>query len=131
MSANIPVMQSWLRAAVCRSTPDEATIVCEATFPPGVDLVLGNDPTASLIVPDWVGPSVLLISGDGLLHLGPGMRVNMCGDGGADRIVGTYEELVENGVAIPIAIEKRGMNIRVREGMSVFAKYVNDRGDQP
>ena len=68
------MLPAKLDAAVCKSTPDEATIVCEVRLAAGVDLVLGGDPMASLIVPDWVGPSVLLISGDGLLHLGPAMR---------------------------------------------------------
>jgi len=40
----------------------------------GSDLILGMDSTATWVVPDWTGPSVLLISADGLLLLGPGMR---------------------------------------------------------
>jgi hypothetical protein len=55
------------------------------------------------------------------------MRVNMCGDDGEDRIVGTYEELLARGVTFPITIALRRMNIRVTEGLSVFAKYIDDR----
>jgi hypothetical protein len=129
MSARIPLNQSRLHVAVCRSAADKATIVCEATLSAGVDLILGSDSTASLVVPDWTGPSVLLISGDGFLHIGPRMRVNMCGDGGVGRIVGTFEELLASGVAMPLPTMMRRMNIRVRRGMSVFAKYVNERGE--
>jgi len=121
--------QVRLRAAVCRSTPDNATIVCEETLLPEQDLVLGGDASASLVVPDWSGPAIRLVTRDGLLHLAPGMRVNMCGDGGSGRIVGTYEELVAEGVSLPIAIMGRRLNVRVRAGLSVFAKYVNDRGE--
>jgi hypothetical protein len=61
-----------------------------------------------------------------MLHLAPGMRVNMCGLGGAMRIVGTYEELTSSGVTTPIPILGRHVNLRVREGITVFAKPAAD-----
>jgi hypothetical protein len=113
-----------LHAAACRSTPDEATIVSEAILPPGVDLVVGGGPPATLIVPDWTEPPVLVISDGTHLHLSPGMRVNMCGDHGEAHIIGTYEELLVDGLTLPITISLRRMNIRVKRGLSIFAKYV-------
>lgn len=122
--------QARLRAAVCRSTPDDATIVCEETLLPDQDLVLGGDSSATMVVPGWIGPNVLVISSDGLLHLAPGMRVNMCGNNGSRHLVGTFEELVDRDIGLPIAIERRRMNIRVSAGLSVFAKYVNEQGEE-
>ena len=116
-----------LRVGVCRVFSDaHAPIVAERTYGPGADVRLGGDPASGLVVPDWTGPSLLLISGDGLLHLAAGMRVNMCDEHGAERIVGTYEELLAKGTAMPIPILGRAMNIKVREGISVFAKYLAD-----
>ena len=117
-----PVCQ--IRLAVCEHGTEEATIVAEATFAVGTDVFVGSA-DASVIIPGWVASPVLLISGDGFLHLGPGMRVNMCHAQGADRIVGTYEELVESGVVMPIPILRRRMNIRVQAGISIFAKYID------
>ena len=52
-----------LRACACRSKPDDAIIVGETVLPPGVDLVVGSGPPATLIVPGWTEPPVLVISG--------------------------------------------------------------------
>jgi hypothetical protein len=57
------------------------------------------------------------------------MRINMCGDQGEDRIVGTYEELLAGGVSLPISIALRRMNIRVTQGLSIFAKYLPDSAE--
>lgn len=120
-------MSRRLRVGVCRVFSDEhAPIVAEQTFGPGADVRLSGDPASGLVVPDWKGPPILLISGDGFLHLTEGMRVNMCDEHGAARIVGTYEELLATGAAMPIPILGRAMNIKVREGISVFAKYLAD-----
>lgn len=126
----LPAGGAWLRATVCKSTPDDATIVCEATLRPDQDLVLGSDSSASLVVPDWTGPNVLVISSDGHLHLAPGMRVNMCARTGGMHLIATYEELLERGTTLPIPIMGRRMNIRVSAGLSVFAKYVTERGEE-
>jgi hypothetical protein len=115
-----------LHAAACRSTHDQATIVGETILPAGEDLVIGGGPPATLVVPDWTAPPLLVISGGTQLHLGPGMRVNMCGDEGKDHIVGTYEELLAGGMSLPIPIALRRMNIRVTNGLSVFAHYLPD-----
>jgi hypothetical protein len=117
-----------LRVGVCRVfSDDHASIVAERTFAPGADVTLGGDTTCGLVVPEWVGPPILLISGDGLLHLAAGMRVNMCGEGGESRIVGTYEVLKSDGVPMPIPSLLRAMNITIAKGLSVFARYLGDQ----
>ena len=116
-----------IHAAACSSTRDDASIVGETILSPGVDRVVGGGPPATLIVPGWTAPPLLVIAGGTELHLGPGMRINMCGDDGEDRIVGTYEELLARGVTFPITIALRRMSIRVTEGLSVFAKYIDER----
>jgi hypothetical protein len=116
-----------LRVGVCRVLADDsASIVAEATFAPGEDVALGADAGCTLVVPDWAGPTLLVLSGDGFLHLAEGMRVNMCGDGGDSRIVGTYEELTAAGTPMPIPILLRRVNVRVRKGLLVFAKYLRE-----
>jgi hypothetical protein len=52
----------------------EQRIVHERVFDAGADVTIGADEAAGLVVPSWVGPAVLLISGGSLLHLAPGMR---------------------------------------------------------
>jgi hypothetical protein len=42
------------------------------------------------------------------------------------RIVGTYEQLVASGIAMPLPILGRRMNIRVRDGISVLTEHVVD-----
>jgi hypothetical protein len=96
----------------------EQRIVHERVFEAGADVTIGADEAAGLVVPSWVGPPLLLISGGNLLHLAPGMRVNMCDEAGGARIIGTFEELTARGEALPIAIQLRRMNIRVRDAGS-------------
>ena len=103
---------------------DRVTLVVGRVFLPGEDVVIGSDPAASLSIPDWNAPPFLLITGNGGLYLAAGMRVNMCDARGSARLVGTFEELQAAGEAMPIEISMRGMNIRVRKGLSVFAKYL-------
>lgn len=118
-----------LHLAVCLVRSEEdAEVVAEQTFDASTDVRLGGTTRDALLVPGWTGPPVLLISADGFLHLRPGMRVNMCGDHGASRVVGSFEELLASGIPIPIPILRRRMNIRIGEGVSIFAKYVDDRG---
>ena len=121
-------MGTRLKVAVCRADVEHAPIVAEGTFEPGSDVVLGADTTCTLVVPEWEGPPIRLISGDGFLHLAEGMRVNMCGDGGASRIMGTYDELNAADPSLPIPILQRRLNVTVRKGVSVFAKYVEGSG---
>jgi hypothetical protein len=45
---------------------------------------------------------------------------------GAARVGGTYEELTASGLAMPLPILGRRMNIRVREGISVFTDHIAD-----
>lgn len=72
----------------------ENAIVCERRLDTHADIRIGREEDgAELHCEIWTGAPQLLISADGMLHLSPGMRVNMCGDGGDARIVGTYEEL--------------------------------------
>jgi hypothetical protein len=115
-----------LHLAVCRSTEDNATIIFETTVPAGSDVTIGATPAASLVVAEWSDAPFLLIAAGAMLHLSGGMRVNMCGDNGERRVVGTFEELRAAGVTMPIAIDGRRMSIRLRAGLSVFAKYLDD-----
>ena len=105
----------------------ENAIVCERRLDAQLDIRIGREEDgAELSCAAWVGPPQLLISADGMLHLAPGMRVNMCGVDGDARIVGTYEELAANGMTMPLPILGRRMNIRVREGISVLTEHVID-----
>lgn len=112
-----------LVVALCIHSKEDATIITEVTFPSDASITIG-DATASLHVPGWSRDNMLLIEAGHHLHLGPGMRVNMCRDGGSDRIVGTFDELVASGTAIPIPVDGRRMNILVQNGISIFTKYV-------
>ncbi|CAN5456247.1 hypothetical protein BH09MYX1_BH09MYX1_52190 [soil metagenome] len=69
-----------------------------------------------------VGANRVVIEG-ATLFLGPGMRVNMCGDLGADSLIGEFEELSLNGEEVRIPIRGRRMNIRLSESMTLFTKY--------
>jgi hypothetical protein len=50
----------------------------------------------------------------------------MCHDRGEDRIQGTFEDLVDAGIAFPLRVTVSKLNIRIREGIAVFAHYVPD-----
>lgn len=112
-----------LHVAVCESGESASTIVRELVLPPGEDVTIGQLGEATVSVPGWHTPPVRLVTGE-LLHLAPGMRVNMCGDSGEDRIVGTYDELLAAGITIPIPLCGRRVNVLIRAGVSVFTKYV-------
>lgn len=112
-----------LHVAVCESRDNASTIVRELVLPAGEDVTIGQLGEATVSVPGWHTPPVRLVTGE-LLHLAPGMRVNMCRDGGEDRVVGTYDELVAAGVGMPIPIGGRKVNVLLRDGVSVFVKYV-------
>lgn len=112
-----------LHIAVCESRDDASTIVRELVLPLGEDVTIGQLGEATVSVPGWHTPPVRLVTGEHL-HLAPGMRVNMSRDGGEDRIVGTYDELLAAGVVMPIPIEGRRINVLLRAGVSVFVKYV-------
>jgi hypothetical protein len=113
-----------LKIGVCRSSPSDARIVAEGIFEPGDDVTLGAAASATLIVPEWEGPPLRLVSEGLYLHLAPGMRVNMCNDGGEDHVIGTFEELSARGFTFPLRITVSKLNISVRPGLSVFAKYL-------
>ena len=53
----------------------------------------------------------------------------MCHDDGEDRVVGEFDELIAQGLTLPIRIKVSKLNIRVRKGLSVFAKYL--MADEP
>ena len=105
------------------------TIVAQTIVPFGEDLTVGRDATARLLVPNWSGPTLVLLSKDQRLYIARGMRVHMCHDDGEDRIVGEFDELVASGLAPPLLVTVSKLNIRVRDGLSVFAKYLRD--DEP
>jgi hypothetical protein len=104
----------------------EDRVVAEKIFGPGSDVTIGGDSTASLIVPGWEGPPLRLLSAGINLHLEPGMRLHMCNDQGENRVLGTFEELAAGGVSFPLRITVSKLNIGVRDGISVFVKYLGD-----
>lgn len=56
----------------------EDAIVCERRLDAQAEIRIGREEDgAELPCTLWEGPPHLLISGDGMLHLAPGMRVNM------------------------------------------------------
>jgi hypothetical protein len=54
------------------------------------------------------------------------MRLHMCHDDGEDRVMGTFEELSAGGVTFPLRLTVSKLNIKVREGVTVLAKYLAD-----
>jgi hypothetical protein len=105
----------------------EGAVVCERRLDARADIRIGREEDGvELYCAAWAGPPQLLISADGMLHLAPGMRVNMCGVDGDARIVGTYEELTAGGLTMPLPILERRMNIGVREGISVLTEHILD-----
>jgi hypothetical protein len=118
------------KIGVCCSSPAEARIVAERIFAPGEDVTLGGDTTAALVVPGWEGPPLRLVSEGLNLHLAPGMRLNMCHDGGEDHVIGTFEELSASGFGFPLRITVSRLNIGVRPGISVFVKYLAEGESQ-
>jgi hypothetical protein len=112
------------RVGVCVHSSADATMIEEQLFEPGDDVLIGMDANAKLVVPGWIGQSLLLISKGAFLHLEPGMRLHMCNEGGLDRVVGTFEDLVADGMVFPIRINVTMLNVRVRDGISVFVKYL-------
>ena len=115
-----------LRVGVCVSSETTADVVVERTFFEGEEVWLGDDPHSTVPVPNWAGAPLLLISADGFLHLHEGMRVNMCGPSGVNRVVGTYAELKMQATPLPIPVLLRTMTISVRKGLSIFARYLRD-----
>jgi hypothetical protein len=99
----------------------ENSLVVERTFDAGADVTVGADESAALVVPGWVGPSLCVFSKGVNLHLGPGMRLHLCHDEGEDRVHGTFEELTDAGFTFPLRLTVSKLNIRVRDGVAVFA----------
>ena len=116
------------RVGVCAYSNAEARIVAEELFEPRANVVLGDAADARPLVPGWSGQNLLLISDGTLLHLMPGMRLHMCNEGGTDRVVGTFEELVAQGMSFPLRVGVTMLNVRVREGLSVFVRYLPSSG---
>ena len=104
-------------------------IVAKRIFEPGDDVTIGGDARSAIVLPGWSDGPLLLIAEGHLLHLAPGMRLHMCHDGGVDRVVGEYEELLASGLVLPIPITVAMLNIRVRDGLSLFARYLAE--DEP
>ncbi len=117
-----------LQVSVCIRS--KQTIVASKVFEPGSWVTLGRRANASLAFREWGGPDLLLISNGSLLHLEPGMRVDMCDDGGGGRVKGTFEELHEIGIETPIRVRVCKLNIGVRDGISVFARFLAE-GEAP
>ncbi|MBX3188621.1 MAG: hypothetical protein KF819_16510 [Labilithrix sp.] len=98
-------------------------IVAEYVFAPGADVTLGADDTAALRVRGWSGASIRLIERGLLLHFSPGMRLIMCDEAGGRRVTGTFEELRDQGMLFPMTITVSRLNVRVRDGISVFIEF--------
>lgn len=127
MDETAPLLQDRVagrRLRVGVYVASENRIVVERIFSPGANVTVGNDERAELVVPTWVGPPLCVLSDGVNLHLGPGMRLIMCHDEGEDRVDGTFDELTASGMTFPLRITVSKLNIKVREGVSVFAQYV-------
>lgn len=110
----------------------QARVVAKKLFPSGSDIVLSGLAGHGLVISDWPGPDLLLVSSGHLLQLSPGMRLHMCHDQGEDRIVGEFDELVARGLVLPLRINVSKVNVRVRGRLSVFLKYLaTDEPDWP
>jgi hypothetical protein len=118
-----PLASSRFHVAVC--VVDR--IVAHRVYGPGEDVTIGDDDN-DLRVAGWHGASLRLISRGTLLHLQPGMRVAM-GDGASGGTEScarptTFEELQTQGVQMPMLVRHKHVNVTLREGISVFLKYL-------
>jgi hypothetical protein len=108
-----------LSLAVCRAGVIALTRTCECD-----DLISIGTGVATLRLDAWEGETLVVIA-NGCIHLRPGMRVNMCGEEGQDRIVGEFEELAPGNTSLRlIPISGRRVNLRVKPGTSLFVKYI-------
>lgn len=105
---------------------DNAVIVADVTFEPGSSITIGGDAADAVRVSGWIGPTLTLITEGALLHLAPGMHVHMCHDDGEDRVKSTFDELALRGMEAPLPITVSKLNITIREGLSVYVKYLRD-----
>lgn len=104
----------------------EDRIVADRICGPGEDVTLGCDASATLVVPGRAGPPLMLIS-EGLNSISVrGCACTCVMTNGEDRVRGTFEELSSSGTTVPRRIIVSKLNIKVREGISVFAKYLAD-----
>ena len=92
-------------------------------LPPGSNVVIGGSSTATLSVPGWTRPDLLLVDAGKWLVLGPGMRVRACHDRGEDRIDATFEELEATGTHFPIPMDVSRYNVTVEQGLSVLIEF--------
>jgi hypothetical protein len=104
-------------------------ILAKKVFAPGSDVTIGKAPDDGFVLPTWSGSSLRLISAGQFLHLEAGMRLHMCHDDGEDRVVGEFDDLVALGLTPPIQITVSKLNIRIRDGLTIFAKYLTE--DEP
>lgn len=118
-----------LQASVCDNS-GPAKIVASRVYPAGATVTLGGPGSAGLVVPRWTLGELTLISEGALLHLTPGMHVNMCDDDGGGRVRGTFEELTEAGLSFPMEVRVCKLNVRARADVSVFVRYLAD-GELP
>jgi hypothetical protein len=100
------------------------TVVAQGVFDPGTEIVLGKDSRSNVVVPDWSGSPLWLISAGRFLNLKRGMHVLMCHDDGSHRLEGSVEELGAMGIKFPVELSVSKLNIRIREGLSVFVHYL-------
>ena len=95
------------------------SLVVEAALERGNDVIVGAAPPATVCLQGWSEPPMLVVDGEDLL-LRPGMRVNMCGPAGENRIVGTFEELFDGDGVRRIAIGNRRVNVCVNARFTLF-----------
>lgn len=110
-----------IRRVAIYSHLDES-IVSEHDFGMDERVVIGSSHASNIRLDGW-RTDLILIEGNAV-QLTPGMRVNMCGDLGADPVVGTFEELARGNSVLWIAIRDRRINVRLSPAYSAFIKQV-------
>lgn len=89
-------------------------------------MLIGDQSEANVKVPGWQRPMLSIISDGKMLNLGKGMRLHMCHDDGEDRVFGSYEELLDAGVKMPIEISCSKLNIRLDDEVAVYVMYIRE-----
>lgn len=99
--------------------------VTDVTLDPGADVVLGSASDCTVPLPPSLGiERVHLISAGRQLLFSTVHRVNMMADGTDDHVVGTPDQLHATGLRSPVTLRWHRLNITLRQGLSVFIKYV-------
>jgi hypothetical protein len=101
-------------------------IIVTQEFQAGSSVTIGRASESVVQLPEYDADCFELITAGVVLHMEPGMRLNMCGDGGADHVQGTFEELCACGVGPDVVLNVPRVNLTLRPGLSVFIKALPD-----